>query len=205
MGMEKRETEAIIKWLGIEGSEDANDARESIGANPLHFFETHLDVLPPHLLELFSKTVSPVARGSLARIRARRRCWVQVMQPDELGVQEARKRDPLLYKSFVSSMHRRTGGPNEPGTVGTGTSSTSTPPGSTVVEASSSNLVDEDVMLTLKRQQGRIVDEAQGEDEQEEEEEDSSDEEGGEDDDFREEEFKNEVIQRYIQGDVSPL
>jgi hypothetical protein len=216
--MEDREVEAIQNWVGLDAS-SRKEARDQIQNEPFKFFEKNLDVLPPHLLILFAKVLTPSWRGKLARIRARRRDWIRNTRPEELSIEEARKRNPLLYKSFFSTVKRKKAQvmDTSKGTV----VATNVAAASAVVP--SSRLIDpkdvekqqrfasvvdrldeEDVMIQLRKQQGREAGETNVlEDrdiEEAEEEEDSEDEEIGL---SREEEFQEEIFESYIRGDVS--
>lgn len=203
----------MLGWLGLEGS-DRDEASAMMKEKPLSFMEEHLDMLPPHQLQSLAKVLSPESRGRVARIRARRRKWAQDARPEELGVEEARKRDPLLYKNALSSVHRKVEPPVQAGATASrddGTRPFSNP--SPLVEPDRveeqrrfasvvERLEEEEIMITLRRQQGRPAEVA--DEEQEEEYEDESDDDR-DTDRSREDDFREEVLERYVRGDVSCL
>ena len=202
---------AMLDWLALDGrGREAAEARVKV--EPLAFLSDNLHVLPPHLLESFAKVLSPQERGTTTRIRSRRRNWAHTVRPDELSVQESRKREPLLYKSIMATVQRRgaqMAGPSRP--VGSATAdavpSMSKPvlvePDNVEKQPRFAAVVDrfeeEDVLLTLRRQQGRSTADVDGPPEDEEEEDVDDD----ETDDAREDQFRDAVIERFVRGDVS--
>ncbi|UZJ51662.1 hypothetical protein CBS101457_000982 [Exobasidium rhododendri] len=215
--MEDREVDAIIAWLAVE-EESRAEAERCIRSDPLTYFVKNLDFLPPHLLTPFARVTSRKSRGRIARIRLRRRNWSRQSDPEELGAEASRRRDPLLYKSIVLTLQRtdsngRSTGRSmvdasvkveRDGVLPSSTSRIVEPPDvekqkrfASIVE----RLDEEDIVIRLRKQQGRPVGQTDEIDVQaeinEQEEEDSDDEEAGM---SKEAALQEEVWEDYIRG-----
>jgi hypothetical protein len=219
--MDKREVDAILSWLAAgAGEQSRSELQMRMESDPRAFFKRHLDHLPPHLLLPFSKVLSKQTRGELPRIRMRRRNWSQQVKPEELSVEEARRRDPLWYRSINSTVQRRTDGGGSRATESSSSATKSAEPSLQIVDPEDvmeqrrfARVVDrideEDVMFKLRRQEGdqtrerdEVADGQLGDEEvEEEEEEEEADEEA--DGVHEKDSFKEAILADYIRGSVS--
>ncbi|KAF8524579.1 hypothetical protein BU17DRAFT_63145 [Hysterangium stoloniferum] len=81
----------ILSYLGLPP-----EYEPSPQDSPVDFLTIHLRQLPPNLLALFSRIITPQRRTVLPIIRNRRQKYASTV-PRELALPEARKRWPMLW------------------------------------------------------------------------------------------------------------
>lgn len=110
-GISARHVDGIVAWLSPSTGEEAEQLRAQMKEDPLRFFSSHLDQLPPHLSQLCDAVTTTQQRGTLLRIRDRRRRFAEAEQPAELSLREMRQREPLLWQRIVGRYGLETDAP----------------------------------------------------------------------------------------------
>lgn len=100
--MTQQESLASLKYLGLP-----EDYSPSPSTQPVEFLKLHLAVLPLQVLEPFSTVLTPRQRTAIPLIRNRRTRYALEGESKELGWEEGRLLEPLLWDNMTSSYSSR--------------------------------------------------------------------------------------------------